>query len=232
MFFADAWNGGRDSKVLQSQLKSYKQEQKSKMLSLGTSWTKDHDLMLNTILDEKFSMANTLKFANLEIEKSKAVADQRGEAYKVLRQNYILGQSKLENLERELGVISKNFEHNSSVSGELRRIFVGLEEVRGALNVDPKSLKTEEIVHTLGDIHGNGDGFIRLQSAFRTLKRENELLQEKYVKWQKTVPSAQIVSDKERIIENLTRQIASLTTEISTVKSQPSSTVNVSGNVQ
>jgi hypothetical protein len=30
-------------------------------------------------------------------------------------------------MERELGVIAKNFESNSSVSGELRRLFHGIE---------------------------------------------------------------------------------------------------------
>ena len=73
----------------------------------------------------------------------------------------------------------------------------------------------------MGDIHGNGDGYIRLQSAFRALERENQLLKDRYVKWQKDVPNAQLLTDKERVIENLSKQIATLTTELSTVKSQP-----------
>jgi hypothetical protein len=46
-------------------------------------------------------------------------------------------------------------------------------------------------------------------------------LRDRYVKWQKEVPSAAVVADKERIIENLSRQIASLTSDLSTIKSQP-----------
>lgn len=88
-------------------------------------------------------MANLLKEANLQVEKSKSISEQRGEAYRVLRQNHALSTAKLENLERELGVIAKNFEHNSSVSGELRRLFLGLDEVRGALTIDPKAIQTE-----------------------------------------------------------------------------------------
>jgi hypothetical protein len=84
----------------------------------------------------------------------------------------------------------------------------------------------------LGDIHGTGDGFIRLQSAFRALEKENSLLRDKYVRWQKEVPNAQLLSDKERIIENLSRQIANLSTDLSQVRSQPSSSVNISANVQ
>ena len=104
--------------------------------------------------------------------------------------------------------------------------------MRGSLKVDPKAFQVEEVVHVLGDIHGSGDGFIRLQSAFRALERENQLLKDRYVKWQKDVPNAQLLSDKERVIENLSKQIATLTTELSTVKSQPTGSVRVDVNAQ
>ena len=235
MFFSDLLDGNKLQSVsadLGAQLKSYKESQKSKLFSLGTTWTNEHNLMINTILDERFTMANVIKQANLEVEKSKSIADQRLHGYKMLRQNYTLSQTKLENLERELGVITKNFENNSSVSGELRRLFVGIDEIRSTLTIDPKTLKTEEFVQVLGDIKGSGDGYIRLQSAFRSLEVENQLLRDKYVKWQKTIPNAGILSDKERIIENLSRQIAGLTTDVSMLRSQPSTSVNVSSNVQ
>ena len=235
MFFSD-FDNKADSRLLNkdlnTQLRSYKESQRSKLFSLGKTWTQDHELILNTILEERFTMANVIKKANLEIEKSKSIADSRLEAYRALRQNYALSQTKLENLEREIGVLSKNFEGNSSISGELRTIFSGLQEVRNVLTVDPRTLQTEEYVQVLGDIHGQGDGFVRLQSAFRALERENQLLKERYVKWQKEIPNAQLISDKERIIENLSRQLSSLTTELSTAKSQPHTSVNVSGNTQ
>ena len=188
MFFSDFDVKG-DSRIinkdLNTQLRSYKESQKSKLFSLGKTWTQDHELMLNTILEERFTMANVIKKANLEIEKSKSIADTRLEAYRTLRQSYALSQTKLENLEREIGVLSKNFEHNASISGELRTIFSGLQEVRNVLTVDPRTLQSEEYVQVLGDIRGLGDGFIRLQSAFRALERENQLLKERYVKWQR-----------------------------------------------
>lgn len=236
MFFSDLLDGNKQlsnlSKELGSQLRSYKESQKSKMYSLGKTWSQDHELMLNTILDERFTMASLLKEANLQTERAKAIAEQRGDAYKALKQSFTLSSTKLENLERELGVIAKNFENNSSVSGELRRLFHGIEETRHVMTVNPSSIQIDEVVHSLGDIHGNGDGFIRLQSAFRALERENQLLKDKYVKWQKTVPNAQHLSDKERIIENLSKQIASLTSEMSTIKSQPTGSVRVDVNAQ
>ena len=147
MFFSDLLDGNKQlrnlSPELGSQLRSYKESQKSKLYSLGKTWSNDHELMLNTILDERFTMANLLKEANLQVEKSKSIANQRGEANKILRQNFAHSTTKLENLERELGIVARNFENNPSVSGELRRIFTGLDEVRGALTVDPKTLQTE-----------------------------------------------------------------------------------------
>jgi hypothetical protein len=72
-------------------------------------------------------MANMVKQANLEIEKSKSIADQRLEAYRLLRQNVALATTRLENFERELSVVTKNFETNPSITTELRRIFSGVE---------------------------------------------------------------------------------------------------------
>jgi hypothetical protein len=78
MFFSDLLDGNRQlsniSGELSSQLRSYKESQKSKMFSFGKTWSNDHELMLNTILDERFTMANLLKHANLEVEKAKAIA--------------------------------------------------------------------------------------------------------------------------------------------------------------
>ena len=103
IFFSDFDNKADSrlvNKELNAQLRSYKESQRSKLFSLGKTWSQDHELILNTILEERFTMANVLKKANLEIEKSKSIADQRLEAYRTLRQNYALSQTKLENLER------------------------------------------------------------------------------------------------------------------------------------
>lgn len=58
-------------------LKEYTQSAISKFTKMGGNWTNDHELMLNTILEERFAMANLVKQANLEIEKVKAISDKR-----------------------------------------------------------------------------------------------------------------------------------------------------------
>lgn len=232
IFFSEAFGNGKLSEDLNAQLRSYKESQYNKLLALGTSWTNDHDLIINTVLEERFTLANTVRNANLEIEKSKAIADQRLEGYRGLRQTFALLSSKLENLEREFGVVSKNFEANPAVTNELRRLFTSIDDLRKTLTVDPRSLRAEEPVFVLGDIYGSEEGYVRLQSAFRALDQENQLLRDRYVKWQKEVPNASILADKEKIIESLTRQITNMTVEVSNLRSQPVTNVNVSSNTQ
>lgn len=95
IFFSEAFGNGKLSEDLNAQLRSYKESQYNKLLALGTNWTNDHDLIINTVLEERFTLANTVKNANLEIEKSKAIADQRLEGYRGLRQTFALLSTKL-----------------------------------------------------------------------------------------------------------------------------------------
>jgi len=106
----------------------------------------------------------------LEIEKAKTVADQRLEAYRSLKQTNLLLQSKFENFEREFGVVSKNLSGNPSVINEFSRLFLNLDEVRKVLQTDIRTQHVEEPTFILGEIHGSEEGFLRLQSAFRTLE--------------------------------------------------------------
>ena len=54
---------------LSHKLKSFSDSVNRKFESLDP-WTKDHQLMLNSFLQERFLMANVVKSANSEIEKS------------------------------------------------------------------------------------------------------------------------------------------------------------------
>lgn len=57
---------------LSLKLKSFSESVNRKFESLG-SWSVDHQLMLNSFLQERFLMANLVKSANFEIEKSKTL---------------------------------------------------------------------------------------------------------------------------------------------------------------
>jgi hypothetical protein len=56
--------------------------------------------MFNTILQERFQMANTIKHANLEIEKAKTISDQRLEGYRILKQATDVFQAKIDVFDR------------------------------------------------------------------------------------------------------------------------------------
>jgi hypothetical protein len=100
------------------------------------------------------------------------------------------------------------------------------------LTHDVRKIYIEEPLKIIGEIHGTDGNFLRLQSAFRELERENQVLRERYVKWQTDQPNAHLIDDKERTISSLRNQIVSLTNEISKLRSQSSVNVNVQGNTQ
>lgn len=58
------------------QLKLFSDSIQRKFESLG-NWTLDHQVMLNSFLQERFIMANIVKNSNLEIEKAKAISEKR-----------------------------------------------------------------------------------------------------------------------------------------------------------
>lgn len=65
IFFSEAFSNGKLSEDLNTQLRSYKESQYNKLLALGSNWTSDHDFIINTVLEERFTLANTIKNANL-----------------------------------------------------------------------------------------------------------------------------------------------------------------------
>ena len=64
-----------------AKLKSFSDSIYRKFQSMGR-WSMDHQMMLNSFLQERFLMANLVKNANLEIEKTKTIASKREEAVK------------------------------------------------------------------------------------------------------------------------------------------------------
>lgn len=64
-----------------ARLKSFSDSVYRKFESLG-NWSFDHQMMLNSFLQERFLMANIVKSANLEIEKAKTISVRRDESLK------------------------------------------------------------------------------------------------------------------------------------------------------
>lgn len=66
---------------INNKLKSFSDSIYRKFQSLG-DWSFDHQMMLNSFLQERFLMANLVKNANLEIEKSKTISSKSQDAIK------------------------------------------------------------------------------------------------------------------------------------------------------
>ena len=66
VFFAELYDKQtvNISADFQSNLQRYTQEAIRKFTDLGGKWTSDHEIMLNTVLSERFAMANAVKQAN------------------------------------------------------------------------------------------------------------------------------------------------------------------------
>jgi hypothetical protein len=92
---------------------------------MGGSWTGDHELMLNTVLEERFAMANLVKQANLEIEKVRSISDKRAQALKEKDTQFLQVSKTLSEVHASLGdLISNNatLQQNST----LRKTFDSL----------------------------------------------------------------------------------------------------------
>ncbi len=84
-------------------LKEYTQSAISKFTKMGGNWTNDHELMLNTILEERFAMANLVKQANLEIEKVKSISDKRAASLREKETQYLQISKQLSEFYKVVG---------------------------------------------------------------------------------------------------------------------------------
>lgn len=62
-----------------SMITDYSNSIQNKFRSMG-GWTRDHQLMLNSFLEERFLMANILRTANNDLNKTKAISEKRLDA--------------------------------------------------------------------------------------------------------------------------------------------------------
>jgi len=196
LFFSEAFvSHGKVSEDLNKQLNEYLATYRSK-----TS-PNDRDVFIKSVLDDRFALANTVKRANLEIEKIKAIASSRQDQTVRLTQTLNELRPRIKNLENDVSVVTKSFQStNPSLAKELSRLVEATVDIRRLIDVNPATIRQTETVFVLGDIHGTEEGFIRLESAFRALEEENSRLRNHYVRWQKEIPNASILVDKEKII--------------------------------
>lgn len=208
------------SSELAGALKTYTDGALKKFNALGGSWTRDHELMLNTILQERFTMANIIKNANLEIEKAKAISDKRLEGLRRYKQTNSVFQEKYKKLEGILNqIVSGGPSVNTVVISSLGSV---MKDFSDFWNKDFATIVIEdEPIRIFGDIHGTGEDFTRLQGLYREALYNVDLLRGKLIESEKArVSTGTLQVDQSRTIDALRREIAEQQEEIKQLRSQ------------
>lgn len=154
LFFTDLDSRSIDGDMT-LKLKSFSDSVNRKFESLGP-WSTEHQLMLNSFLQERFLMANLIKNSNLEIEKSKSFTLKTSEG---LRKYEI-------DVEGYRGILNKlktSLAGKLSVEGE--SIFANI-----FLEVDRLNAGQHEYIRDLGDLKISD---ARIQSLIR--EKDSEL---------------------------------------------------------
>ena len=151
LFFSEAFvSHGKVSEELNKQLNEYLATYRSK-----TS-PNDRDVFIKSVLDDRFALANTVKRANLEIEKIKAIASSRQDQTVRLTQTINELRPRIKNLENDVSVVTKSFQStNPSLAKELSRLVEATVDIRRLIDVDPATIRQTETVFVLGEIHGS-----------------------------------------------------------------------------
>ena len=234
IFFSEFLDGksanlGED---LNRQLTSYKESVYSNLLKHGRTWSTDHEAIFNTVLQERFLMANIIQNANLEIERAKSISDQRAEAFRKIKAAHDSLQAQYGGLDKQIAELTMEMKGDAKWAGWVTRINDSFSGFRNILTTQLVSLTIDEPIKELGEIHGSDSNFLRLQSAFRALEKENEVLRERYIKWQVDQPNPHLLEDRDRLIGSLRDQILNLNGQISSLKGKETVSVNVTGNTQ
>lgn len=183
IFFSELYDnrpGSNISSDFKANLEKYTNEAIVKFTKNGCEWSSDHEFMLHTILGERFAMASTIKFANEEIEKVKAIAELKGHALREKENQLSEANRIIQELAKNLTTIQNNTPSLAGNSSFLK--IVG--EVNNLI-VTKFSLSLSEPIKVLGDFEGSGNDWNRLLSFLRERDAENELLRTKLIEAEK-----------------------------------------------
>ena len=221
IFFAELYDkqSVSISADFEANLKRYTDEAIRKFTNQGGQWTGDHEIMLNTVLSERFAMANAVKHANSEIEKAKALADSKAITLRE-RENQLQQATKTI---REL-VDSLIKVRDNSPSLQQNVAFMQAVDNANTQIVTNFAVSLVEPMMVVGDLQGSsGADFNRLLSFLREREGENELLRSKIVEIEKRAVSTEFSGvDSERTIASLRAENAKLSQEIDRLKTTAS----------
>lgn len=223
VFFTELYDQQFKSQASFSQsLKEYTQTAVSKFTQMGGNWTYDHELMLNTILEERFAMANLVKQANLEIEKVKTISDKRAVALREKETQFLQISKQLSEFHKVVGDLYQTTEGRRILSGSssFSKLFTELDQWISSSFV----VRLDEPVKILGDFVGSGNEWNRVQSLLREREREIEVLRLRILEIEKaSLKRGTSSSGSENTIAFLRQENERLTRELNTLRTSTSS---------
>jgi hypothetical protein len=223
VFFTELYDQQFKSQTSFSQsLKEYTQTAVSKFTQMGGNWTYDHELMLNTILEERFAMANLVKQANLEIEKVKTISDKRAVALREKETQFLQISKQLSEFHKVVGDLYQTTEGRRILSGSssFSKLFTDLDQWISSSFV----VRLDEPVKILGDFVGSGNEWNRVQSLLREREREIEVLRLRILEIEKaSLKRGTSSSGSENTIAFLRQENERLTRELNTLRTSTSS---------
>lgn len=174
--------------------------------------------MLHTVLSERFAMANTIKFANEEIEKVKAIAEVKGQALREKENQFQEMTRIVQELHRNLSDVQNN---NPSLLGN-----ASFTKVLGDINnqvISKFSLSISEPTKVLGEVEGSGSDANRLLSYIRERDAENQTLKQRLIEVEKSSIAKEYSGvNSERTLQALRAENSDLARQIDQLKTKAS----------
>jgi len=220
IFFSELYGGQaiNVSTELKTSLTEYTNNAIRKLTTLGGNWTNDHALMLNTILQERFTMANLIKNANLEIEKARSISDKRLEGlrrFKMISSTY---GEKVKTLESALTQFTTQLGSDRHYTSLVQSISSTLTEFRTLAGNDLSlTVYEHEPVVYLGDIYGDNEVSVRLQSLLRESQYTINALRDKLIEVGKSHSNIKH-EDQSRTIEFLRVELAKTSEQLAKLR--------------
>ena len=199
LFFTDLDSRSIDGDMT-LKLKSFSDSVNRKFESLGP-WSTEHQLMLNSFLQERFLMANLIKNSNLEIEKSKSFSLKTSEG---LRKYEI-------DVEGYRGILNKlktSLAGKLSVEGE--SIFANI-----FLEVDRLNAGQNEYIRDLGDLKISD---ARIQSLIREKDSELFRLRDELTQLSRLKSTTNNEAAYNKSVQILNQENSKLKTEINALR--------------
>ena len=175
IFFPEIGYPSGTDLTFNTQLRSYTESVLGKFRNLG-GWKTDHELLLFSVLQEKFTHSQILKDLNVEVRKIKEAADQTNRENKQLRQANSEIQSSAKKLETPLSRLFDRLRNDKTYSDTTREVSRNLEDLISVLGRNINSFPVVSLEIPSVTVHSQTSQYLAIQSQLRESLNQVETL--------------------------------------------------------